>query len=141
MAAYGEETFGPVLCVYKVDNLDEAVRRANDTRYGLHFAVATRDRHLGEQVAARLDAGTVAVNDSYVVWAAMGAPLGGFKESGMGRRHGRDGSRRFTEVQTILTNRTYWQVGSGKTALSFSDGLANLLAFALRVWRHIPFVR
>jgi succinate-semialdehyde dehydrogenase/glutarate-semialdehyde dehydrogenase len=141
MTLYSEETFGPVLSVYKVDSADEAVRLINDSRYGLHAAVATRNRRRGEQIAMQLQAGTVCVNDSYIVWAAIEGPMGGFKESGVGRRHGPEGIRKYTEPQTILTNRTYWQIGSGETALSLNDWLANLLARLLRLWRHIPLLR
>ncbi len=141
MTLYREETFGPVLSVYRVDSVDEAVRLINDSRYGLHAAVASRDRRRAEQIAARLQAGTVCVNDSYIVWAAIEGPMGGFKESGVGRRHGPEGIRKYTEPQTILTNRTFWQIGSGETALSVNDRLAGLLARLLRLWRYIPLLR
>jgi succinate-semialdehyde dehydrogenase/glutarate-semialdehyde dehydrogenase len=141
MTLHSEETFGPVLSVYRFETVEEAIRLANDTRYGLHFGVATRNRRLGHCIAEQLDAGTVVINDSYTAWAAMGAPMGGFKESGLGRRHGPEGIRRFTEPQTIFTNHTFWQVGSGETALAINDTLARILLVALRLWRHIPLIR
>jgi succinate-semialdehyde dehydrogenase/glutarate-semialdehyde dehydrogenase len=139
--AHDEETFGPVLCVYKVKSVDEAVIRANHTRYGLHYAIATRNLRKGEKIAAQLEAGTVAVNDTYVSWAAMGAPMGGFKDSGIGRRHGPDGIRKYTEPQTISTNRTFWQIGSGETPLAINERLADALTWLLKIWRRIPFLR
>ncbi len=141
MAVYSQETFGPLLSVYRADSLDEAVRRINDSRYGLYAAVATHNRRLGERVAAQLDAGIVCVNDSYMGWAAVDAPMGGFKESGVGRRHGPEGIRKFTEPQTILVNRTFIQIGSGETALSINEKLANMLLWLLKVWRRIPLIR
>lgn len=136
-----EETFGPVLSVYPIQSVDEAIVRANKTRYGLHFAVATGDRRLGEAVARRLEAGSVAINDSYYIWGAMGAPMGGFKHSGIGRRHGPDGIRKYTEPQSIQINQTRWQINSGETALAVNERLAKLLVRALKIWRHIPFLR
>lgn len=141
MTLYAEETFGPVLAIYKVRSEEEAVRLANDSRYGLNFAVATRNLKHGEQVAAKLQAGTVAVNDSYATWAAMEGPMGGFKQSGVGRRHGPEGIRKYTEPQTILTNRTPWQIGSYETALSINDRLASILTLLLRIWRYFPGLR
>jgi succinate-semialdehyde dehydrogenase/glutarate-semialdehyde dehydrogenase len=141
MRVHDEETFGPVMAVYSVTSVEEAIRRANDSRYGLHFGVFTADRAEGRRVAARLEAGSVSVNDSYMAWAAMDAPMGGFKESGVGRRHGPEGIHKYTEQQTILTNMTGFQITSSETALAINDRLANLLALLLRVWRHIPFLR
>ena len=141
MAVHSEETFGPVLSVYRVESLEEAIQKANDNPYGLHFGVFTRDRHRGERIATRLEAGSVSVNDTYINWAAMDAPMGGLKQSGLGRRHGPEGIRKYTEPQTIVINRTNLQIGSQKTALSFDRWLEDLLTFMLRVWRHIPLIR
>ncbi len=141
MTLYDEETFGPVISVYKVSSVEEGIRRVNASRYGLHAGVYSRSRRRGEAVACQLDAGTVAVNDSYMSWAAMDGPMGGFKESGVGRRHGPEGIRRFTELQTITTNLTGFQISSRETALAINEQLANVLALVLRLWRHVPFVR
>jgi succinate-semialdehyde dehydrogenase/glutarate-semialdehyde dehydrogenase len=141
MKVCAEETFGPILSVYRFETIDEAVCLVNDSRYGLYDGVATRNRRLGRQIAARLQAGTVTINDSYMGWAAADAPMGGFKESGVGRRHGPEGIRKYTEPQTILTNHTSFQIGSGETPLSISEGLARLLVLLLKVWRRIPFIR
>jgi succinate-semialdehyde dehydrogenase/glutarate-semialdehyde dehydrogenase len=74
-------------------------------------------------------------------WAAMDGPMGGFKQSGVGRRHGPEGIRKYTEPQTIVTNLTPWQIGSFETALSINERLARTLILLLRWWRRIPFVR
>ncbi len=141
MRVFSEETFGPVLSVYRVESPQEAIRQANDSRYGLHHGVFTRDRRQGERVARQLEAGIVCVNDTYVSWAAMDAPMGGLKESGVGRRHGPEGIRKYTEAKTIVVNQTGYQIGTYKTALSFSPFLERALTFLLRIWQYVPFIR
>lgn len=101
-----EETFGPVVSITPVAGEAEAVARANDTDYGLHASVWTGDRERGRQVARQIEAGTVAVNDAYLgMWASMDAPMGGVDDSGIGRRHGRQGITKYTESQTVTTQR------------------------------------
>ncbi|WP_131741546.1 succinic semialdehyde dehydrogenase [Actinomadura roseirufa] len=104
MDLYGDETFGPVVAVYRYRDEDDAIARANDTPYGLNASVWTRDVARGRRVAARIQAGSVNVNDGYgAAYASYDAPMGGMKRSGVGRRHGADGLLRFTEVQTIAS--------------------------------------
>jgi len=99
-----QETFGPVVSVVPVADADEAVARANDTEYGLHASVWTSDADRGERIARRLDAGTVTVNDAYrATWGSTDAPMGGVGDSGIGRRHGRQGVAKYTEPQTVAT--------------------------------------
>lgn len=100
------ETFGPVVWVAPVESVDEAVRRTNDTDYGLNGSVWTGDATRGRDIARRIEAGTVGVNDAYVAtWGSMGAPMGGMKDSGIGRRHGEEGFYKYTEPQTVATQR------------------------------------
>ncbi len=106
MACHHEETFGPVVAVSAFDTEAEALSRANDTSYGLNASVWTRDFARGRGLAVRLHAGTVNINDGYAVaWGSVAAPMGGMKDSGLGRRHGAEGLLRFTEVQTVATAR------------------------------------
>jgi succinate-semialdehyde dehydrogenase/glutarate-semialdehyde dehydrogenase len=106
MTVCTEETFGPVVSVYKYRDVNEVIERANNTPYGLTASVWTRDTGLGRRIAARLEAGTVNVNDGFVAtYGTIGAPMGGMKDSGLGRRHGRDGLLRFTEPQTVAVQR------------------------------------
>lgn len=101
-----EETFGPVVAVYGFDSVDEAIDRANATPYGLNASVWTRDVAAGRRVASRIRAGTVNINEAYAAaWGSVDAPMGGVKDSGVGRRHGADGIRKFTEAQTIALQR------------------------------------
>ena len=106
MEVYAHETFGPVVSLYRVADEDEAVARANDSEYGLNFSVWTSDEAHGRRVAARLEAGTVNVNDAYAAaWGSVDAPMGGMKASGLGRRHGEHGILKYTEAQTIAVER------------------------------------
>ncbi|MFF2043246.1 succinic semialdehyde dehydrogenase [Kitasatospora sp. NPDC058170] len=106
MAVCAEETFGPVVAVYRFDTEDEAVAAANATSYGLNSSVWTKDLRRGRAVAARLRTGTVNVNEAFAAaYGSVGAPMGGMGESGLGRRHGAEGILRFTEAQTIATQR------------------------------------
>lgn len=101
-----EETFGPVVALYRTANDEEAIRLANDTAYGLNAAVLTRDVRTGQRIAARLRAGTVNVNEGYAPgWGSTRAPMGGMGQSGVGRRHGDEGLLKYTEPQTIATQR------------------------------------
>ncbi|MEV7183104.1 succinic semialdehyde dehydrogenase [Kitasatospora sp. NPDC093102] len=106
MAVCAEETFGPVVSLYRFDTDEEAVAAANSTPYGLNSSVWTRDLRRSRAVAARLRTGTVNVNEAYAAaYGSVGSPMGGMGDSGLGRRHGAEGILRFTEAQTIATQR------------------------------------
>jgi len=106
MAVCAEETFGPVVSIYRFDTEDEAVAAANSTSYGLNSSVWTRDLRRGRAVAARLHTGTVNVNEAYAAaYGSVASPMGGMGESGLGRRHGAEGILRYTEAQTIAVQR------------------------------------
>ncbi|MGV9868994.1 succinic semialdehyde dehydrogenase [Rhodococcus koreensis] len=103
---YRDETFGPLVSIYPVADVDEAVERANDTEYGLNASVWAGTKAEGEAIAARIHAGTVNVDEGYApAWGSTGAPMGGMGVSGVGRRHGEDGLLKYTEPQTIATTR------------------------------------
>lgn len=95
-----EETFGPVLSVLTADSPDEAVALANDTRYGLAAYLHTRDLNLALQMAARLEAGNVAINGGAPV-AGPYAPFGGFKDSGYGKEGGLEGLMEYVRVKNV----------------------------------------
>jgi succinate-semialdehyde dehydrogenase/glutarate-semialdehyde dehydrogenase len=102
MDVAAEETFGPVVSLYRFDDPAEAIAHANATPYGLNASVWTSRPRAARQLAVQLEVGTVSINDSFTAtWGSVDAPLGGFKASGVGRRHGADGIRRFTEAQTV----------------------------------------
>ncbi|MEI9851447.1 MAG: aldehyde dehydrogenase family protein [Sphingomonas sp.] len=94
-----DEQFGPVVPILSFDSVDEAVARANATRFGLGASVWGRDLDRATEVAARLDAGTVWINKHGINESDV--PFGGFKESGYGREHGVFGGRSYMELQVI----------------------------------------
>lgn len=103
---YRDETFGPLVAIYPVKNVDEAIERANDTEYGLNASVWAGTKADGEAIAARVHAGTVNVDEGYApAWGSTSAPMGGMGTSGVGRRHGPDGLIKYTEQQTVATTR------------------------------------
>jgi succinate-semialdehyde dehydrogenase/glutarate-semialdehyde dehydrogenase len=99
MPAYDEELFGPVAAIIAVRDENEAVRVANGSPFGLGSAVFTRSRKTAERVAARLEAGSVFVND--LVRSDPALPFGGVKQSGYGRELGPYGIREFVNVKTL----------------------------------------
>lgn len=105
MLVMRDETFGPVLAIAAVSGEDEAVLRANDSPYGLTASVFTKDLDRGRSVARRLAAGAVTVNDSQIHYLALELPMSGWKDSGLGTRHGIDGIRKYTQSQTIVVTR------------------------------------
>jgi succinate-semialdehyde dehydrogenase / glutarate-semialdehyde dehydrogenase len=122
-----------------VDSEEEAIAKANDSSYGLNFSVWTSDRARGRRVAARLQAGTVNVNEGYAAaWASIDAPMGGMKDSGVGRRHGEHGILKYTEAQTIATERV---IPVGAPPWLSAKQYARVMTTALRALRRVPGVK
>jgi len=105
MSCMTEETFGPTLPIMKVGDAEEALTLANDSPYGLQASVWTKDTRRGEALARRVQAGAVCVNDAQVNYTALELPMGGWKTSGLGTRHGAGGIRKYTKQQTLLVTR------------------------------------
>ena len=139
MTLCAEETFGPVAALYEFETVEEVVRKANESDYGLNFSVWTRDTDKGRELATRLEAGTVNVNEAYAAaWASVDAPMGGFKDSGVGRRHGEHGIQKYTESQTVAVQRVL-PVGAPS---GVDEGFyAHLMTGALRVMRRLPGIK
>ncbi len=97
-----EETFGPTLPIMKVADEDEAIRLANDSPFGLGGSVVSKDAEHGEAVARRVESGAVCVNNALMNYFALELPMGGWKTSGVGSRHGADGIRKFARKQSLL---------------------------------------
>jgi len=106
MALCAEETFGPVVALYTWNDEDDVVERANDSEYGLNASIWTEDLERGRALAKRIETGTVNVNEAYAAaWASLDAPMGGMKQSGIGRRHGDTGIMKYTESQTVAVQK------------------------------------
>jgi acyl-CoA reductase-like NAD-dependent aldehyde dehydrogenase len=102
MTAMCEEVFGPVIALEKVRDEQEAVRRANDSQYGLSASVWSRNRRRARRVAGRLRAGAVTINDHLMSHGMAETPWGGFGESGIGRSHGELGFDEMTQPRVIV---------------------------------------
>lgn len=106
MRLFSEETFGPVVSVYPFASDEESIAAANDSCYGLNASIWSRDVKTALRMARRIEAGTVNINESYLAaWGSVDAPMGGRKDSGLGRRHGAEGLLKFTESQTVAVQR------------------------------------
>jgi acyl-CoA reductase-like NAD-dependent aldehyde dehydrogenase len=100
-----EETFGPTLPIMRISDAEEGIRLANDSDYGLQASVWTGDVDRGQALARRIQAGVVCINDAQVNYTALNLPMGGWKASGLGTRHGANGIRKYTKVQSLLVTR------------------------------------
>lgn len=139
MLAYAEETFGPVLSVYRYDDVEEAISRANDSHYGLNASVWSRSARRAIDVARRIQCGTVNVNEAYAAsWTATGSPIGGMKQSGVGRRHGEEGILKYTEAQTIAVQRL---MPLAPLPIMAEQRYTNLMSRVVRLMGRIPGLR
>jgi hypothetical protein len=132
MPVMREETFGPVVGVMKVADLEEAVRLANDSPLGLTGSVWSRNRRKARRLAVRIQAGAVTINDHLTSHGLHETPWGGFKQSGIGRTHGRIGFDEMSQVQCIvddwmpLVKKNAWWYPHGPEVYR---GIAGLLDF------------
>ncbi len=104
MKVMRDETFGPVVGVMKVRDPEEALRLANDSRYGLSGSVFG-ERERAERVARRVECGAINVNDVLVNYFASDVPMGGWKQSGIGTRHGEYGIKKFCRSESLVITR------------------------------------
>ena len=133
MECMTEETFGPTLPVMKVKDVDEAIELANDSPYGLQASVFTKNTDKGESIARRVEAGAVCVNDSGINYVALELPMGGWKTSGVGSRHGVDGIKKYTKPQTLLVTR--WGPNKDIHMFPYKERTTRLLGKMLKlVW-------
>ncbi|MBM0125537.1 succinic semialdehyde dehydrogenase [Pimelobacter simplex] len=128
-----EETFGPVVSLYRVATDLDAVEKANEGRYGLSASIWSRDTARAETLAQRIRAGSVNVNDGAAAAAgSIEAGMGGMGDSGLGRRHGAEGMRKYTESQTVATQRLVPLGPPAGMALDRFVGLGNAQLTLLR---------
>jgi succinate-semialdehyde dehydrogenase/glutarate-semialdehyde dehydrogenase len=106
MTCFGEETFGPVIALYRFHDEADAVARANEGEYGLNASIYSRDGDRARSLAAQVRCGTVNINEAFgATFASIDAPMGGMRQSGIGRRQGSEGILRYTESQSVATQR------------------------------------
>lgn len=106
MTCFGTETFGPVVSLYRFHDEADAVARANDGEYGLNASIYSQDGSRARALARHIKCGTVNINEAFAAtFASVDSPMGGMRESGAGRRQGTEGVRRYTESQSVATQR------------------------------------
>lgn len=106
MSCFGDETFGPVIALYRFHDEADAVARANEGEYGLNAAIYSRDGRRAREMARHVKCGTVNINEAFgATFASIDSPMGGMRQSGMGRRQGAEGIHRYTESQSVATQR------------------------------------
>ena len=130
-----DETFGPVVAIYRVGSDAEAIRLANDTDYGLNASVWSRDTARGRRIATAIAAGTVNVNEAYgAAWGSVAAPMGGMKQSGVGRRHGSEGILKYTQSQNVSVQHV---LPIGPVAGMSEETWARMMTAALRTFKAV----
>jgi succinate-semialdehyde dehydrogenase / glutarate-semialdehyde dehydrogenase len=106
MACFGSETFGPVVAVYRFHDEADAIARANEGEYGLNGSIYSQDGARARAIARQIKCGTVNINEAFgATFGSLDSPMGGMRESGLGRRQGAEGIRRYTETQAVGTQR------------------------------------
>jgi succinate-semialdehyde dehydrogenase / glutarate-semialdehyde dehydrogenase len=139
MTLFADETFGPVVAVSTFSSEKDAIERANDSEFGLNFSVWTKDTDRGRRIAARLQAGTVNINEGFIAtWGSVDAPMGGMKASGLGRRHGAEGIQKYTEAQTVSVQRL---LPISPPPMMGQYVWGKLIVLGLKLLRRVPWVR
>ena len=131
MTCFGNETFGPVVSAYRFHDEADAIARANDGEYGLNASIYSQDGPRARAIARQIRCGSVNINEGFAAsFGSIEAPMGGMRSSGLGRRQGSEGVLRFTETQSVATQR----VTPIAPRFGVSDErYAKTMTFALRV--------
>jgi succinate-semialdehyde dehydrogenase/glutarate-semialdehyde dehydrogenase len=135
MRVASEETFGPVVAIYRVADAEEAVRLANASDFGLSASIWTSDTRRADAIGAQLELGAVNINEAYAAaWSSIDSPMGGYKASGLGRRHGREGIYRFTQSQTVAAQRLIpLAPRRGQSPATFAKMITSILRWTRRI--------
>jgi len=133
MSIFADESFGPVVSLYRFTTEADAVARANEGGYGLNASIYTRDVSRGRRLATQIRCGTVNINEGYVPsFASIDSPMGGMRESGLGRRQGPEGIHRYTDLQAVASSR----VRVAPVGLS-DEAYARLFTRSLRLLKRV----
>lgn len=141
MDLFEDETFGPVVAVYKVASDEEAIDLANTSNFGLNASVWAGSRRRARNIAQQIEAGTVCINSTLLIYNSFAVPMGGIRFSGYGRRHGAEGIERYTTIRSIAAS-----VGTGGgfdnlTKIASTPRGASFLLWFIKLLRYIPGVR
>jgi len=130
------ETFGPILCIQKVDSEKQALALANDSEFGLNGNVWTKDKEKGYRMAAAIDTGACSVNDMAVSYGIPAAPFGGKKNSGVGQVNGKKGMRGYCHEMPIVIDRFGGKMQNGYPySAKSAEGMKKLMEF---LWVKTP---
>lgn len=105
MSIFREEVFGPVVCISKFSTYDQAINLANDSDFGLAACVWSKDEKLAENIAGKINAGTIWINTYGMFYNQV--PFGGFKQSGFGKELGREGFLEYTRLKNIILDKSH----------------------------------
>jgi succinate-semialdehyde dehydrogenase / glutarate-semialdehyde dehydrogenase len=135
MTCFGDETFGPVVSLYRFHDEADAIARANEGQYGLNAAIYSEDGRRAREIARQIRCGTVNVNEGFgATFGSLAAPMGGMRQSGMGRRQGAEGILRYTDIQSVATQRG---LRIGPSFGLSQEQYAKLMTVSLRVLNKI----
>lgn len=133
------ETFGPILCIQKVDSEEQALALANDSEFGLNGNVWTQDKEKGYNLARSIDTGSCSVNDMAVSYGIPAAPFGGKKNSGVGQVNGKKGLRGYCHEMPIVIDRFGGKMQNGYPySAKSAEGMKKLMDF---LWVKTPLGR
>jgi acyl-CoA reductase-like NAD-dependent aldehyde dehydrogenase len=154
---YTEETFGPVLAITTFRSVDEAIEKANKSRYGLLASIITKNHGLAESIAKRLEVGTVTINEVVYTAGLPETPWGGVKETGFGRKHSARGLYEFVNTRhihkplgSLFVFKSLWwfpytpfQHATFRQFVEFyrKSRLARLRAFPAWLWNLVQFLK
>ncbi|CAM5549723.1 succinate-semialdehyde dehydrogenase (NADP(+)) OS=Tsukamurella paurometabola OX=2061 GN=gabD2_2 PE=3 SV=1 [Tsukamurella paurometabola] len=129
------ETFGPVVSLFRYSTDEEAIRLANDTRYGLNASVWAKDLGRAARIGAQLEAGNVNINDGFAAsFASKGTPSGGWKASGVGVRHGDAGLLKYTDTTNLATlKKQVYGARPGQTYAQYAKQTVQVLRLMRRL--------
>ncbi len=133
------ETFGPILCIQKVDSEEEALALANDSEFGLNGNVWTKDKEKGYRMACAIDTGSCSVNDMAMSYGIPAAPFGGKKNSGVGQVNGKKGMRGYCHEMPIVIDRFGGKMQNGYPySAKSAEGMKKVMDF---LWVKTPIGR
>jgi succinate-semialdehyde dehydrogenase/glutarate-semialdehyde dehydrogenase len=137
MAISKEETFGPVVALYPIRDEEEAIRRANDSEFGLNASVWAANQAKARAIAQRLETGSAVINSTLLIYSTFDVPMGGVKLSGLGRRHGEHGILRYTQAQSIVSSVAHGGGFDSMLGRVKNERVARALVAGLKLWRRL----